>query len=204
MGEVTPGTSQAGKRVRLNRLYAEYAEDKRFVHLRAEDNPLVPGDGPTDPCIMFVGEAPGAREARMRKPFVGASGAFLDELLASVDLPRDKVFITNVVKYRPPNNRDPWDEEVKAGIGYLRWEHRILGCPPIVMLGKHARKTVEHGYKLPEGLVIAQWFWMEADGGFPVLPLYHPAYGIYQRANRPIMFEQFREVLNAPKRPDHS
>jgi DNA polymerase len=195
-------TTQAGRRVRLNRLYAEYDADPRFAHLRTEGNLLVPGDGPTDPRLMFVGEAPGKREAALRRPFVGASGDFLAELLDSVGVTRAEVFITNVVKYRPPMNRDPFEEEVKAGYGYLRREHRALGMPPMVVLGKHARRTVEVGYKLPYGMVIGRWFWMEADGGFPVLPLYHPAYGIYQRSNRPMMFQQFAAVLAPPTSPE--
>jgi DNA polymerase len=151
---------------------------------------------------MFVGEAPGRTEAKLRRPFAGASGKMLDELLVSVGILRTDIFITNAVKYRPTdergNNRPPNPAELLASIPYLRREHGLLGRPPIVMLGKHARQTVEHGYQLPEGLVIGQWFWMKADGGFPVLPLYHPAYGIYQRSNRPIMFEQFRAVLTPP------
>jgi uracil-DNA glycosylase len=190
--------SEAGTRVLLRRLYAAYAQDKRLAHLRVGDNPVVPGDGPVRPRLLFVGEAPGANEARLVRPFVGASGALLNEMMDSVGLSRDDVFVTNVVKYHPPDNRDPTDEEVRVGIQYLRREHRLIGCPPIVMLGKHARRTVEAGYKLPLGLVIGQWFWMKADGGFPVLPLYHPAYGIYQRANRPLMFQQFKAVLEPP------
>ena len=72
----------------------------------------------------------------------------------------------------------------------------------MVVLGKHARRTVEGGYKLAYGMVIGHWFWMDADGGFPVLPLYHPAYGIYQKANRPVMFEQFKAVLAPPTSPE--
>lgn len=184
----------------LRRLYRRYSHEPAFSALQAGGNPLVPGSGPVVGArLMFVGEAPGEREQRQRRPFVGASGKFLDELLESVGISRDEVWITNSVKYRPTNeqgrNRPPTDQEVYAGTTWLRREHRLIGSPPIVALGKHARKTVEAGYKLPYGLHIGEWFWL---GDTPLLPLYHPAYGIYQRSNRPLMFEQFKAVLAPP------
>lgn len=195
--------SEDGIRASLRRLYAEYAEDKRLAHLRADGNPLVPGVGAVRPRLMFVGEAPGTNEASQRMPFVGASGKLLDEMLTSVGIQRGEVFLTNVVKYRTIDengfNRIPFFSERQTGYGYLRREHRLLGCPPMVVLGKHARKTAEYGYQLPDGLTIGQWCWFQADGGFPVLPLYHPAYGIYQITNRPVMFEQFQAVLRVPR-----
>lgn len=192
-----PGSSSAGRRLLLRRVYREYAADPALATVRAEaGGVLVPGDGPMNPRLLFVGEAPGAREASLRRPFVGASGKFLDEMLASVGLAREEVFITNVVKYRPRSNRDPSNAEVHAGIPYLRREHRVLGTPPMVMLGKHARDTLAGELT---GWPIGKWFWVEfSDGGFPVLPLHHPAYGLYQRSNRPKMFEQFRAVLAPP------
>ncbi len=200
---MTPGTTEAGRRVKLRRCYAEYRKDPAFARVRAEaENTLVPGDGPIRPRLMFIGEAPGRLEAQQRKPFVGASGRLLNEMLESVGLKREDVFITNVVKFRPKDNRDPTHEEVAASIPWLRREHRVLGLPPIVVLGKHARRTVEWDHRLKHGLIIGQWSWMKWDGGFPVLPLYHPAYGIYQRANRPMMFEQFKAVLTPPKSPE--
>lgn len=196
MGQI--GHSEPGRRIMLRRLYARYAADSTLAGVRNEaKGVLVPGDGPMYPRLMFVGEAPGAREAALRKPFVGASGNFLNELLESVGLNRTEIYITNVVKYRPHLNRDPTDAEVHAGIPYLRREHRIIGRPPMVMLGKHARKTVEEEYRLPMGLTVGEWFTLK--DGTHVLPLYHPAYGIYQRSNRPLMFEQFKKVLDAPE-----
>lgn len=197
---MTPGTSQAGRRILLRRLYQEYAEDPAFAAVRAEARDvLVPGDGPMSPRLMFVGEAPGAREAKLRKPFVGASGELLQEMLDSVGIGRSEVFITNVVKYHPKENRDPTAQEDHAGYPYLRREHALLGRPPIVVLGRHARASLT-GDSIGNGLALGVWFWMvRSDGsGYPLLPLHHPAYGIYQRANRPKMFEQFRAVLEPP------
>lgn len=194
--------SEAGRRVLLHRLYRRYAEDTAFSVLRQGANPLVPGTGSLFPRLFFIGEAPGRLEQKQRTPFVGASGNLLNEMLESVGIAREEVWITNTVKYRPTegkSNRSPTDTEVHASLPYLRAEHRLLGLPPLVALGKHAKRVAERDYKLPHGLVIGKWFWM--NDGYPILPLYHPAYGIYQRANRPIMFEQFKAVLAPPAHP---
>lgn len=197
---MAPGSSEAGRRILMRRLYMKYAEDRAFMRVRSEaDGVMVPGDGPIRPRLMFVGEAPGAREAKLRRPFVGASGELLGDMLKSVFIARSEVFVTNVVKYRPLGNRDPSEEEVYAGLPYLRREHRILGRPPMVLLGKHAKNTLGGALN---GWPVGKWFWMEADGGFPVLPLHHPAYGIYQRSHRPMMFQQFRAVLEPPSRKE--
>lgn len=191
------------KRVSLNRLYAAYAEDPALVHLLPGSNGVVPGDGPTEPLLVFVGEAPGRQENRQRKPFVGSSGRFLDEMLASVRLPRDRVFITNAVKIWPHDetghNRTPTEAELQASIPYLRKEHRILGSRPLVVLGKSALKaTARLPYRNlqlgPPELGMERGEWNTALG-VPMLPLYHPAYGVYQQANRPMMFDMFRKVL---------
>jgi uracil-DNA glycosylase len=161
----------------------------------------VPGDGPTDPAFMFIGEAPGRNEAKQRRPFVGASGQLLNELLASVHLDRNDIFITNLVKYRPTHaggNRPPTKQEDEAGYAYLRREHALLGSPPMVLLGKHARdgvRTLKAGEVLlpVANMEIGKWCWL---GQTAVLPLHHPAYGIYQQANRPLLFEHFKAVLH--------
>lgn len=192
------------RRVLLNRLYDEYAADPSFVHMSVRARGVVRGDGPTDPRLMFVGEAPGAQEDKQGRPFVGASGQFLNELLASVGLKREQVFVTNAVKFRPTDgrtrNRIPSDDERWNSLPYLRREHRIVGLPPIVMLGTTAQRAIERldnrSLKMPLGITRGEWFWM--SDGYPVLPLYHPAYGIYQKANRPMMFEMFKAVLSPP------
>lgn len=201
------GTSEAGQRVLLNRLYAAYAEDERLAHMRAGGNPVVPGDGPMRPRLLFVGEAPGRNEARLRKPFIGASGRLLEEMLASVGIQRAEVFITNTVKYRPmaedKRNRPPTEEEKLASIPYLRKEIELLGWPPIVVLGKHAKGAMAHlppsGTTLGDqtlNMRLGEW---TTALGVPMLPLHHPAYGIYQQAHKPLMFEMFKAVLSPPK-----
>lgn len=201
--------SDVGRRTLLNRLYAAYGSDRAFAHMLASTSGVVPGDGPMFPRLVFVGEAPGSNEDKHRKPFIGASGRFLEELLTSVHLRREQVFITNLVKIRPTEkhgarlaNRAPTEEEKHASIPYLRKELAYLGNPPIVALGKHAKSGLA---RLPRasinlgdptlGMKIGHW---TMSLGVPMLPLHHPAYGIYQQANRPLMFEQFKAVLNPP------
>lgn len=189
-------------RVALNRLYADYAEEPALAHMAPGTCGVVPGVGPVRPRLMFVGEAPGRNENKHRRPFVGASGKMLDDLLASVGLDRDVIFITNAVKYWPHDNaghnRTPTDEEVHASLPYLRREHRILGSVPIVVLGKTAlRATARINPKFlqlgaPElGMRRGEWSHVL---GTPMLPLYHPAYGIYQQANKPLLFKMFQRV----------
>jgi DNA polymerase len=111
-------------------------------------------------------------------------------MLESVGIERSEVFITNVVKYRPRNNRDPEPAEVEAGRAYLWREHALLDYPPLVALGRHAANAVG-------ATALGEWSYV--GGSFaPVLYLRHPAYGIYQRSNRPLMFEQFKAVLEVP------
>lgn len=192
MSERTAGR----RRVLLKRLYAEYDEEPGFAHLRVGGNPLVPGKGSMSPRLMFVGEAPGAREAKLREPFVGASGKVLNDLLESVVILREEVFITNVVKYRPPDNRNPTTGEVVAGRSYLWREHALLGFPPIVTLGRFAAEALG-----AEPRLLGEWQYVE--GSFaPVLALRHPAYGIYQKSNLPLMFEQFKAVATPPTFPE--
>lgn len=201
--------SETGRRVALNRLYAAYGADPAFTHPLTHARRVVKGEGPTFPRLVFIGEAPGANEDRQGKPFIGASGRLLNEMLASVGIRRDEVFITNTVKIRPTNsnggNRPPTDEEKAASIPYLRKELRILGYPPLVVLGKHAQGAMAHvspaGTRLGDqslGMKIGEW---TTALGMPMLPLHHPAYGLYQRANRPMMFEMFKAVLTPPEMP---
>lgn len=186
--------SQVGRRILLNRLYGEYAYDLAFVALRGK---VVKGEGSTEPLVAFVGEAPGKQEARHGRPFIGPSGALLNEMMGAVNLDRGKVFITNVVKLHPVdndgNNRTPSQKEIVASRRYLWQEMALLGWPPMVLLGKTARQAVNYSGK------IGEWGW--CDGTFaPVLALHHPAYGIYQQAHRPAMFRQFKAVMHPPVR----
>ncbi|MCY3568681.1 MAG: uracil-DNA glycosylase [Chloroflexi bacterium] len=130
----------------------------------------VPGDGDPDAELMFIGEAPGANEDQQGRPFVGRAGQLLDDLLAGIGLSRPQVFVANVVKCRPPNNRDPMPDEIGCCEVYLR--EQIEGIRPklIVLLGRFATQ-----YFLPEarmGETRGQPF---QAGPWLILPVYHPA-----------------------------
>lgn len=149
----------------------------------------VPGEGPADAKIMFIGEAPGFNEDRQGRPFVGQAGKFLDELLALAGLRRSDVYITNVVKHRPPNNRDPEAEEIAACAGYLDRQIAAINPRVIVTLGRFS---------------MARWFPREkisrihgqprhVDGRL-IVPMMHPAAALHQQQNRSLIEEDFRRL----------
>lgn len=151
---------------------------------------LVMGDGRTDADIVFIGEAPGKQEDIQGLPFVGASGRFLNEMLAAADMKRSDVYITNIVKYRPPNNRDPLPEEKREFWPYLLRQLEIIQPKVVITLGRHsgaafipelqisrdhgrARKVIYHGQE------------------FLVIPLYHPAAALYNGSMRQVLIDDF-------------
>lgn len=156
----------------LKKAYDEYATLPALGGLRASGANFVPGDGPVPCPIMMVGEAPGATEDQERRPFVGQSGMYLNYLLETVHLDRSEVFITNVVKYRPPENRDPEPLEISASLPCLQEE--ILGIQPQVVctVGRHALRAAFPDARLKIGDTHGKpWVYQ----GRWWLPLYHPA-----------------------------
>ncbi len=127
------------------RLYRELIEEiascKRCDLHRFRKNP-VPGEGPLDTRVMVVGEAPGRKEDERGRPFVGPAGKLLDKLLELAGLKRSQVYITNVVKCRPPGNRDPTDEEIEACLPYLLRQIRLIKPRLIIAVGRHAGRTL--------------------------------------------------------------
>ncbi len=117
---------------------AEVNEELRKVPLYPTATSFVPGEGNPDAQILFVGEAPGLNEDKQGRPFVGAAGKFLDEMLKSIGLERSDVFITNIVKQRPPENSDPTPEEIAAHWPLLQKQIEIINPKIIVMLGRHS------------------------------------------------------------------
>lgn len=152
------------------------------------ENP-VPGEGNPDAQIMFVGEAPGSQEDKQGRPFVGASGKFLEEMLNSIDLRRDDVFITNIVKFRPPENRDPDAEEIKACLPYLLAQIKIIQPKLVVFLGRHSMNVFFPELKISQahGNVFRRQ-------GQVFLPLYHPAAALYNGSMRKILQEDFANI----------
>ncbi len=150
----------------------------------------VPGEGSLNAEIMFVGEGPGRNEDRTGRPFVGAAGKFLDELLSGIGLSRKDVFIGNVVKCRPPNNRVPLLSEIEACKPYLFAQIAIIQPKVICTLGNTPLNTLI-APNLSIGRVHGQVF--EKDG-FTFIPLYHPAAALYHNALKDTLREDFRKL----------
>ena len=131
----------------------------------------VPGEGPVNAEIMFIGEAPGFNEDQQGRPFVGPAGKLLEELLAELNLSRDDVWIGNVVKCRPPQNRDPRPEEIAACAGYLERQIELLQPKLIATLGRYSMEKFFPGAKITR--VHGQ---ARREGPRVLIPLFHPAY----------------------------
>jgi uracil-DNA glycosylase family 4 len=149
----------------------------------------VPGEGPADAKIMFIGEAPGFNEDRQGRPFVGAAGKFLEELLALAGLRRGDVFIANVVKHRPPNNRDPELDEIAACAGYLERQIATINPRVIVTLGRFSMSRWFQGEKISR--IHGQ---PKQVGGRLIVPMMHPAAALHQPQNRPLIEADFRRL----------
>lgn len=152
---------------------------------------FVPGDGNPDADIVFVGEAPGAKEDAVGKPFVGAAGKFLSEMLESIGMKREDIFITNIVKQRPPNNRDPLPKEIEAHLPLLLKQIEIIDPKIIVMLGRHSMSRL-----LPDIGTISQVHGkpFRRKDGRVYLPLYHPAAALYNGGLRATLLEDFQRI----------
>jgi len=150
----------------------------------------VPGEGNPDAQIMFIGEAPGKKENETGRPFVGAAGKFLEEMLNSIGLERSDVFIGNVIKYQPPGNRDPSTEEISHQLPFLLKQIAIIKPKLICFLGRHSM-----GALLKDVGTISQIHGelIEKDGQF-YLPLYHPAAALYNGGMRQTLLEDFQKI----------
>ncbi|MCX6023122.1 MAG: uracil-DNA glycosylase [Chloroflexi bacterium] len=138
-------------------------------------NRAVPGEGPEDARILFVGEGPGMQEDRQGRPFIGPAGQFLNELLASIGLDRTKVYITNVVKSRPPNNRDPAPEEIAACAPWLEQQIAIIRPKIIVTLGRFSMARY-----FPGQTISRIHGTHKRVGDLTVFAMYHPAAALHQ------------------------
>lgn len=149
----------------------------------------VPGEGPIPSDIMFIGEAPGKNEDLQGTPFIGRAGKILDELLASIDLKREDVYITNMVKCRPPKNRDPLPDEIFACHNYLDEQIDIIKPKVIVCLGRFSFG------KFFQDMTITQARSIPRDwNGIKIFPVYHPAAATYNPKLKPKMIEDFSKL----------
>jgi DNA polymerase len=150
----------------------------------------VPGEGPQDAEIMFIGEGPGFHENEQGRPFVGAAGKFLEELLSTINLSREQVFITNVVKCRPPGNRDPLPEEVSTCTDtYLERQIQAINPKVIVTLGRFSMNLLLPNAKISQ--VHGQSYQIK---GRTVVPMYHPAAALHQGSLRPVIKDDFAKL----------
>ena len=147
----------------------------------------VPGEGSPLTDVLLVGEGPGAREDATGRPFVGPAGQLLDELLRSVGWARDQVFIANVVKCRPPGNRDPEPDEIAACRPYLDRQEEALDPAVIVTLGRHSLRRY-----LPDARIGEVHGRLRRSGGRFVFPMYHPAAALHQASLRETLFTDIR------------
>ncbi len=156
------------------------------------------GEGNPRAEIMFIGEAPGQREDEQGRPFVGPAGHFLDELLGTIGLKREDVYISNVVKYRPPNNRDPTPEEKEQCMPWLMLEIAIIKPKVIVPLGRHALGhfvttlsiSDAHGKPFPIPAKSAD----DVANDVTVFPIYHPAAALHNGGLRQSLFDDFKAL----------
>jgi uracil-DNA glycosylase len=175
--------------LKLRNLYLEYAQDPAFEHLRVTGANLVPGDGPTWARVMFIGEAPGETEDQMFRPFVGKSGGVLDQWLDHAGTARRQVFVTNTVKYRPPDNRTPTPAEIAASRPYVAREVLLINPKLTVLLGRASLELVFPGYG------IGDWHGSVLERrGRKYLVLYHPANWFYQPGKRPEMLADILKI----------
>jgi len=171
----------------LDQITADMLEKHVCPDLAKTATNIVPGAGNPDADIMFVGEAPGKNEDLTGQPFIGAAGKVLDKLLGSIGLTRDDVFITSIVKYRPPNNRDPKPEEKAAFLPYLVRQINVIQPKLIIPLGRHGMESF-----LPGARISAVHGTLQHDAeGRPILPLFHPAAALYNNNLLKVIEEDF-------------
>lgn len=180
------------KQAQFDELKKKMLKDKSLP-LRETATNLVLGEGDLETKILCLGEGPGYWEDLKGRPFVGAAGKFLDQLLHSIKLPREKVFISNVVCYRPPNNRDPLPHEIAAFQPYINKMMEIIKPKVIVTLGRFSMRKF-----LPNAMISSihgkihnvNWKGKEVV----ILPMYHPAAGLRNAEIKMRIFEDFRKI----------
>ena len=191
---------------KLDELKREIERSGITPDLAAQATQLVFGAGNPNADIVFIGEAPGKSEDEKGLPFVGASGRFLDEMLASANLVRSDVYITNIVKYRPPNNRDPLPAEKEVFLPYLQAQLEIIQPKLVVTLGRHSGScflpdlhiSSDHGQ--PKQIKLAMKQQKSDILEVVILPLYHPAAALYNGSLRQTLLEDFANVSEILKK----
>lgn len=185
------------KQARLDAIKQQIIADEVCPELAKSATQLVFGDGNFDAQIVFIGEAPGKKEDEQGIPFVGAAGKFLNEMLASIDLEREDIYITNIVKYRPPDNRDPLPDEKKAFLPYLQSQLEVIAPKVVVTLGRHSTNCflpdlqISKAHGEPKRVKLQ---FKESVLEVVILPLYHPAAALYNGGMRQTLLDDFAAI----------
>ena len=177
------------KQQKLDDLAQQIMDENICPDLAKQATQLVFGIGNPDAQLVFIGEAPGKNEDIKGEPFVGAAGKFLNEMLATIDLKREDIYITNIVKYRPPNNRDPFPEEKADFLPFLQKQLNIIEPKLIVTLGRHSMDSLLPGLKISEVHGKPKRY-----KGRVYLPLFHPAAALYNGGLRQTLLEDFANI----------
>ena len=181
---------KADKQKRLDQIKADILKENICPDLAQEATQLVFGDGSPGADIVFIGEAPGKHEDEQGLPFVGAAGKFLDEMLDLIGMKRQDIYITNIVKYRPPANRDPYPDEKVAFLPFLRDQLEVIKPKLVVPLGRHSM-----GVLLPPELRISECHGQpKRYKGQVYLPLFHPAAALYNGGMRQTLIDDFAKI----------
>lgn len=197
----------------LDDLQQQIIADKICPELADQATQLVFGTGNPNAEIVFIGEAPGKNEDLKGEPFVGAAGKFLNEMLQAIGLKREDIYITNIVKYRPPNNRDPLPAEKAAFLPYLDQQLNIINPKLIVTLGRHSMDVLLPGLKISQvhgqpkrickehlrraggsGASALQGADEQTRAAWVILPLFHPAAALYNGDLRQTLIDDFATI----------
>ena len=181
------------KQQQLDQIKADIVNNNVCPDLATQATNLVFGDGNPNADLVFIGEAPGKQEDEQGLPFVGASGKLLNEMLAGINMRREGVYITNIVKYRPPSNRDPEPAEKQLFLPYLLQQLAVIQPLLVVTLGRHsmtcflpnAKISQVHGQ--PKRIKLS-------DTPFVILPLCHPAAALYNGSMRTVLQQDFNNI----------
>ncbi len=197
------------KQVQLDKIKADIVKDKICPDLAESATNLVFGDGNANADIVFIGEAPGKNEDQQGLPFVGAAGKFLNQMLDMIGLSRADVYITNIVKYRPPDNRDPLPEEKAQFLPYLKRQLEIIKPKLVITLGRHSLNcflpdmsiSLVHGQ--PKRIKLLSQVKQSAETHkqqvsdflvVVILPLFHPAAALYNGAMKQTLIDDFAQI----------
>lgn len=177
------------KQDRLDDIKSQILENKICDELARQATQLVFGAGNIYADIVFIGEAPGKNEDLKGEPFVGAAGKLLDQMLGMINLSRKDVYITNIVKYRPPNNRDPYPEEKEAFLPFLQAQLDVIQPKLVVTLGRHSMNCL-----LPDLQISQVHGQPKRYKGRVILPFFHPAAALYNGAMKQTLIDDFSRI----------